>query len=177
MKAFHTAILGAAVPLLLIAVSIAASPWFSFTNNALSDLGHATRSRVAPIFNLGLATGGLLIVVTACMLAGSLAYRLLLGATGYFLMLVGVFDEIYGRLHFYVSVAFFTALLLFLLIYGLLEHKFLPIASAIIAAAAWYLHFAYNAPRGAAIPELISVAAVLPPYLWVTRSHGKRKQQ
>ena len=174
VKVFHAAVLGAVVPLLLIVVSIAASPWFSFTDNALSDLGHATRSRVAPLFNLGLATGGLLIVLVTGLMRGPQTYRFLLGAAGYFLVLIGVFDEIYGRLHFYVSVAFFAALILFLLAYGLGERRAVPVLLAAVSVAAWYLHFAHNAPRGAAIPELISIAAVLPPYLEVARRYGQQ---
>ncbi|RLG74794.1 MAG: hypothetical protein DRO14_05340 [Thermoprotei archaeon] len=49
----------------LIAVAIAYSQWFSIVNNALSDLGHAIRSSVAPIHNLGLSLGGFMVGVHA----------------------------------------------------------------------------------------------------------------
>ncbi len=59
-------VFGIAVPIVSfvsIAVSILLSPWFSWKVNALSDLGHATRSSVFPIFKLGLLLGGFLIVI------------------------------------------------------------------------------------------------------------------
>jgi len=45
-------IVGPIVSYVLIAVSILLSPWFSWQRNALSDLGHSTKSNVSPIFNL-----------------------------------------------------------------------------------------------------------------------------
>jgi hypothetical membrane protein len=47
----------AATPLLLVLLAALLSGWFNPLTNALSDLGHATRSPVAPIFNLGLSLG------------------------------------------------------------------------------------------------------------------------
>ncbi|WP_251950245.1 hypothetical protein [Thermococcus argininiproducens] len=44
----YIAYLSVAVPLLSIAIAIMLSGWFSITNNALSDLGHAIMSPVAP---------------------------------------------------------------------------------------------------------------------------------
>ena len=49
------------VPLFLIMLAIALSGWFNIYDNALSDLGHAVRSNVVPLFNLGLSLGGFLI--------------------------------------------------------------------------------------------------------------------
>ncbi len=39
------------IPLISILVAAVLSDWFSIVNNALSDLGHAKRSSVAPLFN------------------------------------------------------------------------------------------------------------------------------
>jgi len=50
---------------LLIGVSITLSPWFSWERNALSDLGHAVNSGVAPIFNFGLFLAGFLLTIYA----------------------------------------------------------------------------------------------------------------
>jgi|GEM_PF-6399916 len=56
------AYLSIAVPLLAIGIAILLSGWFDIVNNALSDLGHAIKSPVAPIFNFGLSLGGALIL-------------------------------------------------------------------------------------------------------------------
>ncbi|MCD6488839.1 MAG: DUF998 domain-containing protein [Desulfurococcales archaeon] len=165
-RVFYIGVLAVIVPLLFIAISIAISPWFDLVNNALSDLGHAVNSDAAPFFNFGLSTGGLLMVLTAVLITGvSWIYRSLIGIAGYFLMLIGVFDEVYGRLHFYVSVLFFVTLLLLLIVYGYVERKPLPIAPAVIGITSWYLHFTQDMPPGAAIPELISITIALPVYL------------
>jgi hypothetical membrane protein len=61
------AVLTYVVPLSLITVSALSSGWFNIFDNALSDLGHAVRSSVAPIFNLGLMLGALLMVIFASL--------------------------------------------------------------------------------------------------------------
>jgi len=48
------------IPLISILVAAVLSDWFNIVNNALSDLGHAKRSSVAPLFNASLVLGGLL---------------------------------------------------------------------------------------------------------------------
>ncbi|MEM2707195.1 MAG: hypothetical protein QW288_06765, partial [Ignisphaera sp.] len=60
------------VPLICIAISIWLSPWFNILDNALSDLGHATRSSVAPIFNFGLSLGGFLIALSSLLIISKL---------------------------------------------------------------------------------------------------------
>ena len=59
--------LGLLAVYLSIGISILFSPWFSWQRNALSDLGHAVKSGVAPIFNLGLLFGGFLIIIYVLM--------------------------------------------------------------------------------------------------------------
>lgn len=74
-----------AIPLICIAISIALSPWFSITGNALSDLGHAINSKASPIFNFGLSLGGTLIIVTAItiIIRTSKALAISMSVTGY----------------------------------------------------------------------------------------------
>ena len=96
--------LGAVAPLfayLCIAISIGMSPWFGWDRNALSDLGHSTRSSVAAIYNFGLSATGLLTILFAATAARRHAKwtSLSLVFTGFSLQLVGMFDEVYGRLH------------------------------------------------------------------------------
>jgi len=106
-------VLGPTAALGGVAASIASCPEFSWRGNALSDLGHALLSPSAVTFNLGLATGG------SILLAFSAAYgrrrfpitSATLGAASYMLILVAVFDESYGAPHNLAAVAFFLALM------------------------------------------------------------------
>lgn len=159
------------VPLLLICISIALSSWFNIYRNALSDLGHATRSSTAPIFNLGLSLGGVLVIVMGVRYFNAISRVLGVAAatSGYSLVLIAVFDEVYGRLHFWVSVLFFITLAALLCIYIAISEGVLRRLSAatalILAISAWVIHLSYRQPPGAAIPELISIAAIAPFYI------------
>ena len=149
-----------------IAIATLLSPWFNIWENALSDLGHAKRSPVAPIFNLGLATGGIMIIaftISVLRLEETIP-KIIMSLIGYFLVLIGVFDEVYGMLHFIVSVLFFLCLLSFLIYYGISRKRIDPVILVAINIIVWYLHFIKDLPPGAAIPELISVFSFLPYY-------------
>jgi len=146
------------------------SSWFNLVNNALSDLGHTLRSNVAPIFNLGLSLGGFIMGIHATAYISKhnriIAYELII--LGYSLILVGLFNEVYDRfmhLHFWVSLLFFLFLFMFLITYIIIRKTIWPMISVLIGVTAWALHFKYGLPRGAAIPELISVISVLPFYI------------
>lgn len=158
------------IPLVFILVAAVCSGWFNLYENALSDLGHATRSNVAPLFNIGLSLGGVLIAIGGAKYLRSLSRDLevLVALLGYSLVLVAVFDEVYGRLHFYVSVLFFVLLALCVLRAAtILESKImraLAVAFLLASIALWILHFAARIPRGAAIPELVSAIGALPFY-------------
>jgi len=100
-----------------IALSISNSlSWFRWTENALSDLaGTQATATAAVLFNSGLIIGALLVIIFAVGLMQILRKRTLgfIGAfllilTGISLLAIGVFPETAGRIHFYVSVAFFT---------------------------------------------------------------------
>jgi hypothetical membrane protein len=162
------------MPLIFIGISIALSNWFNIYRNALSDLGHATRSLAAPIFNFGLSVGGVLIVImgTKYLFNVSKALGSASILSGYSLILVSVFDEVYGRLHFWVSVLFFITLAILLIIYIAISRELLRRLAALIALIAaifsWIIHLGYRQPIGAAIPELISIAAITPFYIDIT---------
>lgn len=162
--------LSVAVPLFFIAAAAATSGWFNLVNNALSDLGHATRSNVAPLFNLGLSAGGALLIAigSTCAAAKSKLISYTLAASGFILILIAVFDEVYGWLHFYVSVAFFVSLAVLLAEYAVLKRgarAVLASLAIIVAVVSWVLHLYYRTPPGAAIPELISIAVASPFYI------------
>lgn len=172
-KYLALAYLSIAAPLLSIAVAILLSGWFSFTGNALSDLGHAIKSGVAPIFNFGLALGGASIVYTSACFK-----RRAFSATGFLigfsLILVGTFDEVYGGLHFAVSVLLFLSLGALLTLYTMEFKSYASFISLIVGVIAWFLHFAYETPKGAAIPELISVFITIPFYLKIVEKEAAR---
>ncbi|MEM3045576.1 MAG: DUF998 domain-containing protein [Candidatus Bathyarchaeia archaeon] len=157
----------------LILLAVQLSPWFSWTENALSDLG--VRGVAATIFNSALMIGGWLVVIFAFGLGETLRGSKLGRVGAFFLLLdglslfaVGLFPESAGLLHFYVSVAFFTLLPVSLLLIGAA-----PIAKraegrlglyavgvALFAVIVWLLPW-----RGKAIPEAL---ASFPAAVWLS---------
>jgi len=169
-----------ATPLVLIGLSALLSEKFSLYSNALSDLGHAAYSNVAWVFNLGLSLGGLLMAVFAIKYVSALnkAISYLTLIAGYVLILIAVYDESYGRLHFWVSVVFFVLILLLVLVYASLlkSTKMLITALALVVVNVilWASHFAVRTPPGAAIPELVSIFTVIPFYIHLAGHSVKR---
>ena len=151
----------------LILLAIHNAPWFSWTGNALSDLG--VEGSPAVLFNTSLIIGGLLTTVFAIGLIQALRIHILsrVGSMlflldAFALFAIGVFPETVGRLHFYVSVAFFTLFPLSLLLIGfamVLETTqkrwgLLAIIVAVIAVGTWMFRW-----PSAAIPEFIASLA------------------
>ena len=94
--------------------ALAMSPWFVWTENALSDLGHPRRES-AWVFGVGLAAAGAAYLVFVWALAGAAPKTALgagaltsLGGGGASLSAIGIFNESYGALHLAVSVTYFT---------------------------------------------------------------------
>jgi len=157
---------GPLVALSFIAVSILRSPWFSWTGNALSDLGAQPPSSC--LFNTGLILGGILIGVFAVGLRESLRGKVLGNVGGLTLLLmaaalcaVGIFPETAGDIHLYFSIAFFVLLVISLWLVGaglvqLGERKLgtLVAVAGVVAAAVWALPW-----PAVAIPELIAALA------------------
>ena len=108
------------IALVCIVLAVAISPSFDWVTNALSDLGHYTRTDIGPnplvraiIFNAGLATTGvLLIIITLGFLKQindwptRIAMLPFLIAAG-FLTAIGIFSENFNPIHFTVSVGLF----------------------------------------------------------------------
>jgi len=152
----------------LIALSISYSPWFSWTENALSDLG--VRGIAAILFNSGLIIGGVLAITFAIGLREILPRRLLARAGVLLLILaaaalcaIGLFPETAGSIHFYASVSFFTLFPISLFLIGavMIQHPsmkslgVLAVLAGSTAAAVWALSW-----TSAAIPEALSSLAV-----------------
>ena len=156
---------GIAAPILIIALIMFAvylSPWFSWTDNALSDLGVR---EAAAIFNFSLIIGGLLALVFALGLREILK-EYLMGKVGTALFIldtvilcsIGVFPESAGRIHLYVSVAFFLLLPISILLIGAAAVKstrkrlgMITIASGFLTGLIWMLP--WTSP---AIPEMLT---------------------
>lgn len=180
LTVFTIGLLSITIPLLSIVLSATLSGWFDLMENALSDLGHALNSNVAWIFNLGLATGGSLIIVFSSIFTKGLnsKFSILLTIIGYFLILIAVFDEIYGVLHFIVSVVFFVSLMIFIMLYSISVLRGSPIVIlaflfVVINLIIWIVHFVNRVPRGAAIPELVSILSTLPFYIHLVYKASK----
>lgn len=152
------------IVLTLIALAISRSPWFSWTENALSDLG--VQGIAAVLFNSSLIIGGILAGVFAVGLRETLrswtlghAGTLILILDAAALCAIGVFSETAGDIHFYVSVAFFTLLPVSLFLIGAAmmrissERKLglFTVLVGVVAAVVWTF------PRGGvAIPEIVA---------------------
>jgi len=161
---------GVATPFLgftVVFLAIRASPWFSWTGNALSDLGVSGFGSV--IFNSGLPMTGVLMMMfslglfelTKGRVVGQLGSVLFL--VGAFLLCgIGVFPETAGMIHLYVSVAFFVSLPLSLFALGISmarhdmkKFAILSLAAGSAAAGVWLLRWS-----SVAIPEALSALAV-----------------
>lgn len=153
-----------------ILTAIASYPQFSWTNNALSDLG-VIHGITGPLFNIGLVACGLLAFIFAffCLfnyfgknLFGKIG-AIIFSASALALVCIGVFNESFSPTHYLVSVAFFTLLPISLLIYTgvfLLRHQtkiaLFTVFIALAVAMPWLLYFTLHYVTGVAIPESIS---------------------
>ena len=161
------ALISPIVAFVCIFVAISLSPWFSWSGNALSDLG--VRGTAATVFNSGLMVSGLLTMVFAAGLFEAFRGRILgrIGAVALFLgaislFAVGAFPESAGAIHSYVSVAFFALLPISLITIGasmvIAKSRVLgsfSILVAVLAALPWAV--SWNA---LAVPETMSVFTI-----------------
>jgi hypothetical membrane protein len=171
----------------VIFLSIRTAPWFSWTGNALSDLG--AEGFTAVLFNNGLTMTAAVMMAFAIGLyeltkedkVGRIGFRFYLAAS-IFLLGIGFFPEKAGDVHYYFSVAFFMVLPLSLLFFafymfrnGMRSLSLLSAVLGAVAALVW-------APSwgAVAIPEVLSAlaagiwSAVLG--AWMTRMEGDEDQ-
>jgi hypothetical membrane protein len=163
-------LLGPSIVILFVLIAIIFAPWFSWWDNALSDLGHSSvHSETAPWFNFGLLLSGFFTILYSIMIFRKY-YKftsLFLVVAGFSLQLIATFDEVYSSLHFLVSVLFFAAIGFASTSYALEKKSFVAIVALVIGASSWVLYGAgiYNA--GIAVPEAISAIAT---FAWVMLS-------
>jgi hypothetical membrane protein len=156
-----------------ILIAIASYPAFSWTNNALSDLGIIS-GVTGPLFNFGLYSSGLFAFSFAVFglftyLGGNWVGKIgavTFAATAVALMGIGFFPENVAPYHYLFSVAFFVLLPISLLVitgaFALERQTKMALFTLLIAIAAalpWILLFAFHYVSGVAIPEFASAVA------------------
>jgi hypothetical membrane protein len=154
--------------------AIGSYPSFSWTNNALSDLG-VVSGITNIIFNFGLLAAGLL----AFSFAGLGLFHYLrqswvgkigsafFAAAALALIAIGIFNEYYSPTHYLVSVAFFALapIALLVLTAGFILCKMRAMAVftfsvGLLAALPWILQFAFTYVQNVAIPETLSALLI-----------------
>ncbi len=165
-------ICGILIPVVIftcLGLSLASSPWFTWTQHALSDLG--IQENTAVLFNNGMILGGILILIFSLGLIKILtrkigAYLLALSSLG--LIGIGLFPETIFTLHFFTSASFFVLLTFALLIIGVtsIQNSYgktmgiLALVLAIIAISSTVFLFHMD---GIAITEALSC---FPAFIW-----------
>ena len=157
-----------------ILLAIASYSVFSWTSNALSDLG-VVKGVTGPLFNFGLCTSGFLGFIFAVFGLFTFIGKSFPGKAGTFafaaatvaLIAIGVFNESFSGIHYAVSAAFFVLvpISLFIITFAfVLAHQrgtaVLTVGIGIVAALPWILLFVFRYVPNVAIPETISALAV-----------------
>lgn len=166
------------VAFVFISAAIASNPSFSWTGNALSDLG-VVPGLTSVLFTIGLCGGGILSLAFAVLGLYSYAGEKTLGKVGaaffaaatFSLILIGVFNEHFRPTHYIVSVMFFffAPLAFFILTAAFYrDHKrklaAFTIVTGLVAAIPWILQLTIHYVPEVAIPETVSGLTVA---VWV----------
>ncbi|NWF86868.1 DUF998 domain-containing protein [Candidatus Bathyarchaeota archaeon] len=156
------------ITLTLISLAIGSYPPFSWTENALSDLG-VQEGITAILFNSSLIIGGILTLIFALGLF--LYLHNMLGKIGAFtfildafaLSTIGVFPENIKSVHFYASVAFFVLfpLAMFFVTASFLQMReakmgLFTFLIALFATIVWAIQWTIQFGPNVAIPEALS---------------------
>jgi len=169
------ALIGFLVPLVAyvgIFSAINNAPWFSWTQNALSDLGNSqVHPESAPYFNMGLMTTGILVTIFAIGIYSHMRNIvekigvILFILSGISLFGIGFFPEHVKPWHYIFSVAFFVLFGFALLVIGMgfliaKRDMFLGVFGLIvgIADATIWIAIPWRSlgVTGVAIPEFLS---------------------
>ncbi len=177
------------IALACIALSILLSPNFSWVENALSDLGHWTRTDIGPnpflralIFNLGLISTGVLLIIITLVFMTELDDKLTIVAlfpfllAAGFLAAIGLFSEDTwvhigdDSLHYIASVGFFITFPLAMWFMGIswlrfprvrwfsIVSSFLPCVSIFLW---WGTYLSIFPWTGVAIPEFLTALTAI----------------
>ncbi|MCL5876395.1 MAG: DUF998 domain-containing protein [Candidatus Bathyarchaeota archaeon] len=171
------AVAGFAAPIFALAFilcAIVSYPPFSWTSNALSDLG-VVKGVTSILFTIGLIGAGVFALLFAVFGLYNFAGVSRLGKVGsaafsaatVALVCIGVFNEHFVPTHYLVSVAFFALapIGLFVLTCAFFRNHqrglaVFSVAIGVAAALPWILQFAIRYVPNVAIPEAVSAAAV-----------------
>lgn len=153
-----------------ILIAVASYPDFSWTDNALSDLGIIS-GITGPVFNFGLFVSGIFILNFAVYglfsyfrnnwfgKSGAVAFA----ATSVALMGIAIANENIRPYHYLFSVAFFVLLPISLFIITAAfavkrqtKMALFTLLTAVAAATPWILQFTIHYVQGVAIPEFAS---------------------
>lgn len=162
-------ILAPIIAFTFISLAIASYSQFSWTENALSDLG-VQEGVTAILFNSGLVIGGISALLFAFGLLNILGDKALgkVGAALFILVAlaltaIGVFPENVKPTHYYVSVMFFVSFPISAFVIGAtfvlkadLKMGLFTFLVAIVAAAVWITHWTVGFGSNVAIPETLS---------------------
>ena len=166
-------ICGIFIPVLFfvcLGFSITSSPWFTWTEHALSDLG-IQENTVGVIFNISFILGGVLVLIFSLGLIEILSYKIgayLLLLSSLALIGIGLFPETIFTLHFLTSSSFFILLTFALLVIGLTSKSNLyerrigtiALVLALIAISSTFFLFYF---KGIAISEAF---VCFPAFIW-----------
>ncbi len=162
------------VAFICILSAIASYSTFSWTNNALSDLG-VVPGITSSLFNFGLLASGILAFNFAIFGLYTYSGKSWVGKIGSVvfaaatlaLIAISVFNEHFSPTHYLVSIAFFTlapiALFILTLAFWLCHMRGFAGFTGVVGIAAalpWLLLFGYNYVPNVAIPEFLSGLAV-----------------
>jgi len=175
--------------LLIIASSIWLSPWFSWTGDALSDLG-GTDGFEAVVFNSGLAMTGALLMMFSTGLF-EMTKGDVMGQVGSVVNLVsavlligiGVANITIEPWHNYMSVGFFVTLPLSAVLIGFFCYRkkwrfytLLAWGTAILSAVIWFLPWASPAIPEALSTSYLAVWQILLAYWMYKREEDKLEE-
>jgi hypothetical membrane protein len=157
---------GAVVVFACILLAVASWSSFSWTDNALSDLG-VQAGVTAPLFNGGLISGGVLFLAFTAGLFRFMgknvvgkAATVLLAMACVMLIAVGVFNENFRPTHYLVSVGLFVflplSMLTFVAGFWVKRKRRLAGFAGLVAAAVWVLEFTVRYVPAVAVPEFVS---------------------
>jgi hypothetical membrane protein len=157
-------ILGPLVGFVFISLSISYSPWFSFTDNWLSDLG--VDGFPALLFNSGLAIAGLSGIVFSLAFIKKNPAGYVMLVTTISLVGVGLFNEKMGAAHLVFSVLFFVSSIVSMLVLGVLDRgyiRYLFLSLAVISVIAWlpFVNLGTGAMREAISATSIGLVLVI----------------
>jgi hypothetical membrane protein len=155
-----------------ILLAIVYYPPFSWTENALSDLG-VKEAPISTLFNYGVIVSGISGLVFAFGLFRLVNQRMegKIGSTFFIiaalaLIGIGVFNENFRPIHRYVSVAFFAAMplsMLFLVVAFLKKGEkrmcLFTSVTIFVATVVWAFQWTLGFGQGVAIPEMLSATS------------------